>query len=279
MCALPSSPALPPEIAIQCVTINPARHMRMTPWVGSIAPGRLPTSCCSTTSKSCRSPRSGPMGSRFRRARVTSARVPTIDWPEWASKTMNIGRGSPPRISPLPRRTRPRNHAGGPAAAVPLARRLHHHGLAGRRTARCSATRLAMSPNSRSSTAFPARRSVADVLARLRPARRRIRRSAARSRTTSTISGRRLVRRGDGDGGEPRARRSAAAGCWSAAARSLRRGALRDRRADDRAPGRSARCRDAGALRARRRRSNGSTSRPSRRAGIRAFPSGFSSRR
>ena len=27
---------LEPEIAIQCVTINPARHMRLTPWVGSI---------------------------------------------------------------------------------------------------------------------------------------------------------------------------------------------------------------------------------------------------
>ena len=32
---------LAPEIAIQMVTINPARHMRLTPWVGSIAPGRF----------------------------------------------------------------------------------------------------------------------------------------------------------------------------------------------------------------------------------------------
>ena len=32
---------LAPEIAIQCVTINPARHMRLTPWVGSVAPGRF----------------------------------------------------------------------------------------------------------------------------------------------------------------------------------------------------------------------------------------------
>lgn len=31
---------LAPETAIQMVTINPARHMRLTPWVGSIAPGR-----------------------------------------------------------------------------------------------------------------------------------------------------------------------------------------------------------------------------------------------
>ncbi len=31
---------LAPEIAIQCVTIHPARHMRLTPFVGSIAPGR-----------------------------------------------------------------------------------------------------------------------------------------------------------------------------------------------------------------------------------------------
>ncbi len=29
-----------PEIAIQCATINPARHMRIDQWVGSIAPGR-----------------------------------------------------------------------------------------------------------------------------------------------------------------------------------------------------------------------------------------------
>ncbi|SNS31519.1 adenine deaminase [Tropicimonas sediminicola] len=31
---------LRPETAIQMVTLNPARHMRLTPWVGAIAPGR-----------------------------------------------------------------------------------------------------------------------------------------------------------------------------------------------------------------------------------------------
>ena len=31
---------LAPEVAIQAVTLNPARHMRLTPWVGSLAPGR-----------------------------------------------------------------------------------------------------------------------------------------------------------------------------------------------------------------------------------------------
>ncbi|MDO6458015.1 adenine deaminase C-terminal domain-containing protein [Celeribacter halophilus] len=31
---------LPVETAIQMVTLNPARHMRLTPWVGAIAPGR-----------------------------------------------------------------------------------------------------------------------------------------------------------------------------------------------------------------------------------------------
>ncbi|MGY4286789.1 adenine deaminase [Bradyrhizobium sp. LM2.7] len=30
---------LAPEVAIQCLTINPARHMRITPFVGSLAPG------------------------------------------------------------------------------------------------------------------------------------------------------------------------------------------------------------------------------------------------
>ena len=36
-----SKPALQPEIAIQCLTINPARHMRLTPYVGSLSPGRF----------------------------------------------------------------------------------------------------------------------------------------------------------------------------------------------------------------------------------------------
>ncbi|WP_332687427.1 amidohydrolase family protein, partial [Devosia sp.] len=31
---------LTPEIAIQCATINPARHMRIDQWVGSVTPGR-----------------------------------------------------------------------------------------------------------------------------------------------------------------------------------------------------------------------------------------------
>ena len=31
---------LPAEVALQCVSLNPARHMRLTPWVGCIAPGR-----------------------------------------------------------------------------------------------------------------------------------------------------------------------------------------------------------------------------------------------
>ena len=29
------------KTAIQCVTLNPARHMRITPYVGSLAPGRF----------------------------------------------------------------------------------------------------------------------------------------------------------------------------------------------------------------------------------------------
>ena len=61
---------LAPEIAIQCVTINPARHMRLTPWVGSIAPGRFAdVVLLDDVREALASPRSGPMGSRFRRAR------------------------------------------------------------------------------------------------------------------------------------------------------------------------------------------------------------------
>ena len=116
------------------------------------------------------------------------------------------------------------------------------------------------------------------VLARLRPAHAgHGGRLHGRARQAQSLD-RRLVGRGHGDGGEPRRgdRRRLGSGQRR---QDPGRGALRDRRADDAASRRRARCRDAAALRGRRKRSNGSTSPPSRRAGIRAFPSGCSSRR
>ncbi|MFN6979858.1 MAG: adenine deaminase C-terminal domain-containing protein, partial [Gemmobacter sp.] len=79
---------LPPETAIQCVTINPARHMRLTPWVGSLSPGRYADVVLLSDV-----------------AAVTVAEVwadgmpicepmpfPAVDWPDWATRTIRIDR-------------------------------------------------------------------------------------------------------------------------------------------------------------------------------------------
>lgn len=83
---------LAPEIAIQLVTINPARHMRLTPWVGSLSPGRFADIVLlSDVAKLeiaevwadgiCAS-----IGPRY------LLDIPKIDWPGWAQQTVNIGR-------------------------------------------------------------------------------------------------------------------------------------------------------------------------------------------
>ncbi|WP_199087216.1 adenine deaminase C-terminal domain-containing protein [Bosea sp. ASV33] len=83
---------LAPEIAIQCITINPARHMRLTPWVGSLAPGRfadivlLSEVADLTIAEVWADGRPVSDGMRY------TGPVPTIDWPEWARKTVNIQR-------------------------------------------------------------------------------------------------------------------------------------------------------------------------------------------
>jgi len=83
---------LAPEIAIQCVTINPARHMRLTPHVGSIAPGRyadivlLEDVPSLTIAKVWADGEPVSEGNRF------TGQVPAIDWPDWATHTVNIGR-------------------------------------------------------------------------------------------------------------------------------------------------------------------------------------------
>lgn len=83
---------LRPEVAIQLATINPARHMRLTPWVGSLAPGRFADVVLLSD-----------VG-RFEIAEVWAdgrlaaqngrylLDVPRIGWPGWARDTVNIGR-------------------------------------------------------------------------------------------------------------------------------------------------------------------------------------------
>jgi len=83
---------LQPEIAIQCATINPARHMRIEQWVGSIAPGRYADVVLLDDVEKF------SIAHVYADGRLVSDRKSyvgpkvRIDWPEWASRTVNVGR-------------------------------------------------------------------------------------------------------------------------------------------------------------------------------------------
>lgn len=83
---------LAPEIAIQLVTINPARHMRLTPWVGSIAPGRFADLVLLDDVASLSIAEVWADGAQVSRGRDYSGALPRIDWPEWATRTVKIER-------------------------------------------------------------------------------------------------------------------------------------------------------------------------------------------
>lgn len=83
---------LAPEIAIQAVTINPARHMRLTPWVGSIAPGRYADIVLLSDLESFRIEKVWADGRQASEGTRYLLPVPKIDWPAWATDTINIGR-------------------------------------------------------------------------------------------------------------------------------------------------------------------------------------------
>jgi adenine deaminase len=81
---------LPPEIAIQCVTVNPARHMRLTPWVGSIAPGRFADIVLLDDLEKIAVAEVWADGRPVSRGTEYLGPLPSIDWPDWASRTVNI---------------------------------------------------------------------------------------------------------------------------------------------------------------------------------------------
>ncbi|MDE1157450.1 MAG: adenine deaminase C-terminal domain-containing protein [Neorhizobium sp.] len=83
---------LSPEIAIQCVTINPARHMRLTPWVGTIAPGRYADIVLLSDVGKFEIAKVWADGRQVSDGTTYLPDVPKIDWPDWATKTVNIGR-------------------------------------------------------------------------------------------------------------------------------------------------------------------------------------------
>ncbi|MFN4212258.1 MAG: adenine deaminase C-terminal domain-containing protein, partial [Devosia sp.] len=83
---------LKPETAIQCVTINPARHMRLTPWVGSIAPGRFADLVLLDDVASLSIAEVWADGAQVSRGRDYVGALPRIDWPDWATRTVKIDR-------------------------------------------------------------------------------------------------------------------------------------------------------------------------------------------
>jgi adenine deaminase len=83
---------LAPEIAIQCATINPARHMRIDQWVGSISPGRYADIVLLDDLATLSIKHVYADGRLVSDGKTFLGEETTIDWPDWARKTMNIGR-------------------------------------------------------------------------------------------------------------------------------------------------------------------------------------------
>lgn len=83
---------LAPEIAIQCVTINPARHMRLTPWVGSIAPGRYADIVLLDDVPSLSIRKVWADGRLVADEGGYVGETPAIAWPTWATRTLRIER-------------------------------------------------------------------------------------------------------------------------------------------------------------------------------------------
>lgn len=83
---------LAPETAIQLVTINPARHMRLTPWVGSVTPGRYADLVLLRDVEAFDIAEVWADGRQATRGREYLLDIPKIDWPDWARQTVNIGR-------------------------------------------------------------------------------------------------------------------------------------------------------------------------------------------
>jgi adenine deaminase len=83
---------LTPEIAIQCATINPARHMRLTPFVGSLSPGRYADVVLLSDVASVRIEKVWADGAQVSEGKTYIGPVPPIAWPAWATNTVNIRR-------------------------------------------------------------------------------------------------------------------------------------------------------------------------------------------
>ena len=93
---------LGPETAIQCATINPARHMRVDQWVGAIAPGRYADIVLFDDVASVSIAHVYADGALAANGGSFVGPLPRIKWPNWASKTLNVGRKLTARDFALP---------------------------------------------------------------------------------------------------------------------------------------------------------------------------------
>jgi adenine deaminase len=83
---------LSPEIAIQMVTINPARHMRLTPWVGSITAGRFADIVLLSDVASLQIAEVWADGQQISEGSKYIGTIPSIDWPEHFRQTIKVNR-------------------------------------------------------------------------------------------------------------------------------------------------------------------------------------------
>src|SRR5450631_1661859 len=83
---------LAPEIAIQCCTINPARHMRLTPYVGSLSPGRFADVVLLSDTAKLSIEQVWADGAQVSEGQRYIGPVPEIAWPAWATHTIKIDR-------------------------------------------------------------------------------------------------------------------------------------------------------------------------------------------
>ncbi|ADO42462.1 adenine deaminase [Ketogulonicigenium vulgare] len=83
---------LSPEKAIQCVTINPARHMRLQAHVGMIAPGRYADIVLLSDVADLQIAEVWADGLPASKGTDYIGALPAIDWPAWARTSVHINR-------------------------------------------------------------------------------------------------------------------------------------------------------------------------------------------
>ena len=81
---------LSPETAIQMVTLNPARHMRLTPWVGAIAPGRFADIVLLSDLNEITIEKVWADGGQVAENGTYLKPVPDIPYPSWATDSVKI---------------------------------------------------------------------------------------------------------------------------------------------------------------------------------------------